>query len=88
MALHALSENKISVAIDLLNASLTYPLNLGEGRLVGQSDNDIHFWLGWCYQQQGEHAAAESHLNQATQGTLEVGQSRYYNDQPADYLFS
>ncbi|MCQ1058107.1 DUF5107 domain-containing protein [Photobacterium sp. DNB23_23_1] len=86
-AFGAIQNGQYDLAIKVLEASLTYPLNLGEGRLVGQSDNDIHFWLGWCYKQVGKKDLADHHLELATHGTLEIGQSRYYNDQPADYLF-
>lgn len=86
-AFGAIHQHQFDVAISHLNTALTYPLNLGEGRLVVQSDNDIHYWLGWCYQQIGNDELTSKHLQLATQGTLEISQSRYYNDQPADYLF-
>ncbi|MFV0576583.1 MAG: DUF5107 domain-containing protein [Vibrio sp.] len=82
-----IQNNQYQDAIEALNASLTYPENLGEGRLVGQTDNDVHFWLGWCYQQISKQDLSQHHFAQAVEGNLEINQSRYYNDQPADYLF-
>lgn len=74
-------------AIPLLQQALHYPLNLGEGRLVGQSDNDIHYLLALCHLACDQQSLAEQCLRQACLGQGELGASRYYNDQPVDYLF-
>ncbi|QFQ80380.1 DUF5107 domain-containing protein [Vibrio harveyi] len=86
-ALQFMQQRSFNNALELLNDALTYPTNLGEGRLVGQTDNDIHYFLGRCYQELGERECANQHFALATQGKQEINQSRYYNDQPADYLF-
>ena len=44
-------------AEELLLCALHYPDNLSEGRLPGQTDNDIWFWLGICARQQGGKSA-------------------------------
>lgn len=86
-ALSMMREHRFQDAIGYLDAALNYPHNLGEGRLVGQTDNDLHYYLGFCYQQCDQHEQATHHFNCAIQGKQEIGQSRYYNDVPADYLF-
>ncbi|PSV49923.1 DUF5107 domain-containing protein [Photobacterium indicum] len=87
LALRLIREQRFQEAIDYLEAALHYPHNLGEGRLVGQTDNDLHYYLGFCHQQLDLHEQATEHFNCAIQGKQDIGQSRYYNDQPADYLF-
>ncbi|MGF1724285.1 DUF5107 domain-containing protein [Photobacterium nomapromontoriensis] len=87
LALNLIRQQQFQDAINCLDSALHYPHNLGEGRLVGQTDNDLHYYLGYCYQQLDQHEQATRHFQCATQGKQEIGQSRYYNDQPADYLF-
>ncbi|WP_409306724.1 DUF5107 domain-containing protein [Pectobacterium sp. B1J-3] len=70
-----------------LQAALIYPLNLGEGRLAGQSDNDIWYLLGWCAAQQGDIDQSDADYRHATKGGSDLDAGRYYNDQPVDYLF-
>ncbi|MCQ9091928.1 DUF5107 domain-containing protein [Vibrio parahaemolyticus] len=86
MALNFISQHAYADAIECLSSALSYPHNLGEGRLVGQTDNDIHYFLGYCYQQIDQQELAARHFTEATKGKQEIKQSRYYNDQPADYL--
>ncbi|WP_159565768.1 DUF5107 domain-containing protein [Budvicia diplopodorum] len=74
-------------AISLLNQALQYPENLSEGRLLGQTDNDIWFWLGVCAWQQGNSEQARRCFTHATAGDSTINVHRYYNDQPLDYLF-
>ncbi|MCX9061473.1 DUF5107 domain-containing protein [Citrobacter portucalensis] len=86
-AIAAIKKGQLNEARELLKTALTYPLNLGEGRLAGQSDNDIWYMLGWCADKQGECYQAERDYQQATQGGSSLDAGRYYNDQPVDYLF-
>lgn len=71
----------------LLDAALHYPENLSEGRLPGQTDNDIWFWLGVCARMQGDEAQAAHAWRQAARGDRSINIHSYYNDQPVDYLF-
>lgn len=71
----------------LLIAALRYPENLSEGRLPGQTDNDIWFWLGVCARLQRDETQAQIAWQKATQGDRTLNVHSYYNDQPADYLF-
>ncbi|HAU4329804.1 DUF5107 domain-containing protein [Citrobacter freundii] len=86
-ALDAIRQDQDGQAIDLLQQALCYPLNLGEGRLPGQTDNDIWYLLGYCHQRRGECELACKALARAMQGDSGLSAGRYYNDQPTDYLF-
>lgn len=86
-ALDAIREGQYAHAIELLQLALHYPLNLAEGRLPGQTDNDIWYLLGHCHQCLGEMALAGKALARAMHGDSTLSAGRYYNDQPADYLF-
>ncbi|TKI06160.1 DUF5107 domain-containing protein [Martelella alba] len=84
---HLLTGGQPGEAARCLREALHYPANLGEGRLVGQTDNDIYFWLGVCAAQTGDGGQAETYFLRAAQGCGDLVESRYYNDQPVDYLF-
>lgn len=85
-AMDCINQGDYSQAAELLRQALQYPSNLGEGRLVGQTDNDIHFLLALCYRLEENDALADYHFAKAKKGKQEIGESKYYNDQPADYL--
>lgn len=74
-------------AAELLNAALHYPENLSEGRLPGQTDNDIWFWLAVCAHLQGQQAEEKRYLHKAAIGDRTINVHSYYNDQPVGYLF-
>ena len=86
-AIAAIDRGQLEEARELLRAALTYPLNLGEGRLAGQSDNDIWYLLGLCAERQGEREQAQAAYREAAKGGSSLDAGRYYNDQPVDYLF-
>lgn len=86
-ALEAIRRGEPQNATVLLQQALHYPHNLGEGRLPGQTDNDIWYLLGYCARQQGHHDEAQRYFTRATRGGSSLDEGRYYNDQPVDYLF-
>ncbi|MDM2928440.1 DUF5107 domain-containing protein [Citrobacter sp. Cm046] len=86
-ALAAIQAGDYQTAIILLQQALHYPQNLGEGRLPGQTDNDIWYLLGYCTKQQGYIEEARQYFVRATRGGSSLDAGRYYNDQPVDYLF-
>lgn len=86
-ALALMTQGRHEQAVPLLQQALHYPLNLGEGRLVGQTDNDIHYLLALCHLACDDQSLAAQCLQQACLGQAGLGASRYYNDQPVDYLF-
>jgi len=86
-ALAALQNAEPAEAVALLQQALRYPHNLGEGRLPGQTDNDIWYLLGVCAAAQGDSVEAQRCFSQSTLGESQLDAGRYYNDQPVDYLF-
>lgn len=87
LAFEYLGSGDVVAAQTLLLSALEYPQNLSEGRLVGQTDNDICFWLGICAQKLQQHKQAQAWFERAAAGDKGMGERRYYNDQPVDYLF-
>lgn len=83
----ALAQEEPASASALLEAALCYPHNLGEGRLPGQTDNDIWYLLGAFALRAGQPEQAQYYFSRAREGESVLDAGRYYNDQPADYLF-
>ena len=82
----ALEQGDAARAKELLTASLRFPHNLGEGKLEGEKDNDVYYYLGLAEQALGQTEEARAHLELAADGEGEPGSMMYYNDQPADML--
>lgn len=74
-------------AVHLLTRALTYPDNLGEGKLEGAQENNIHYYLGQAFKQLEEQKKAAHHWAIASQGLEEPASAMYYNDQPPDMIF-
>ncbi len=70
----------------LIKEALSYPENLGEGRLEGTKDNNLYYYLGEAYNQLGQQDQAEVAYQKATLGAQEVAGMMYYYDQPADMI--
>lgn len=70
----------------LLEEALSYPENLGEGRLEGTKDNHIYYNLGLAYEIIGDKQKADECYEKATLGAMEVAGMMYYYDQPADMI--
>lgn len=83
----ALEKGSPAAAIDLLQKALVFPENLGEGKLEGAKDNNIHYFLGLAYRALGDEEAAAGHFRLACLGEREPAGMLYYNDQPADMIF-
>ncbi len=86
LARRALDGKDPSKAEELIRKALSYPKNLGEGRLEGTKDNNLYFILGEALEQQGETEKARECFEKATFGALEVAGMMYYYDQPADMI--
>lgn len=67
----------------LLKEALVYPYNLGEGKLIGQLDNDIYYYLGTV--SEGEDAKAYFQLG--SRGEMVLTSAMYYNDQPPEMVY-
>lgn len=87
MARNALTEGDAAKAKDLLTKALVFPENLGEGKLEGQKDNDIYYYLGCACEALGDLEGAKQNWSRATIGDQEPAGMMYYNDQPADMIF-
>ncbi|SEM30680.1 Tfp pilus assembly protein PilF [bacterium A37T11] len=74
-------------AIHLLTQALTYPHNLGEGKLFGTRENDIFYGMGCAYEQMGNHGEARRYFSMATEGSDEPAAAMFYNDQQPDKIF-
>jgi len=83
----ALKNERVNEAIELLHAAAVYPHNLGEGKLFGAQENDIHYWLGCAYDKAGNDALAKSYLDKASAGITEPSPAVFYNDQQPDKIF-
>ena len=54
LAKQSIMDGDSLIAIQLLQMAEVYPDNLGEGKLIGAQENDLHFWLGIAFYQLGE----------------------------------
>ncbi len=74
-------------AIAHLQEAQAYPDNLGEGKLHGAQENDVHYWLGRAHAQQGNQQAARAAFEAATVGLDQPAAALFYNDQQPDKIF-
>jgi tetratricopeptide (TPR) repeat protein len=87
LAKQALEEGDNEKALQLLAEAEHYPENLGEGKLPGAQENDIHYLKGLAYEQMGNEVAAKKYFLAATKGNHEPVQAIFYNDQQPDKIF-
>ena len=83
----ALSENKPMEAIAYAERTLTYPVNLGEGKLENVPDNRAYYVMGCAYKAMNDELKAKECFEKATVGSQAPEPVRYYNDQPSDYIY-
>ena len=82
----ALGDGRFAEAERLLRQALTYPQNLGEGKLEGAKDNHLYYYLGEALQAQGRAEEAAACWRRAATGTDAPAGALFYNDQPADRI--
>ena len=87
LAKKALAEKEFDTAISHFQATESYPHNLGEGKLTGTRENDIHYWLGCIYEAKGAWEKAKAFWEKATQGSSEPTAAIFYNDQHPDKIY-
>jgi tetratricopeptide (TPR) repeat protein/REP element-mobilizing transposase RayT len=87
LAGRAIAEEQHDEAVALLERALSYPENLGEGKLEGVQDNHVHYALGCAHEGRGETEAAHRHFKRAAKGLSEPTSAMYYNDQPPDMVY-
>lgn len=80
----AKAESDREKAAELLERALVYPHNLGEGKLVGNLDNDIYYMLGCLYDDKEKCVQA---FRLAARGEFDLSSAMYYNDQPPQMMY-
>lgn len=84
----AAEAGKYNEALEIIKQGLTFPHNLGEGKLVVQTDNDLYFYAAYYAHKAGkDKAVVQDYLAQAQCGDTTIGEQQYYNDMPLDYVF-
>ncbi len=73
-------------AIGYLTDALTYPENLGEGKLATARDNDIYYHLGLAYKNI-DLIESNKYFALAAEGTDDLSAAAYYNDAPPEMYF-
>lgn len=86
LAREAMDRGDFHRAEDLLGRALTYPENLGEGKLEGTKDNHIYYYLGCVKEALGCREEARECFERASVGPDEPAGMMYYYDQPADMI--
>ncbi len=74
-------------AIRLLEECLSFPHNLGEGKLYGAQDNDFYYYLGEAYHLQGNDVKAREMWMMGTEGPTEPAAALYYNDAKPEKIY-
>lgn len=86
-AIQDLADNKPESAVEKLTATLTYPDNLGEGKLPNVPDNEAYYYTGLAYRIMNDTDKANEYFTLASEGSSDPGSVLYYNDQPSDFIF-
>ena len=87
LAQEALDKGNADRAIALLEQCFVYPEHLGEGRLIGAQEQDIHYFLGQAYALKGDPDEARRQWETAAKGDLEPTDALYYNDAKPEKIF-
>jgi tetratricopeptide (TPR) repeat protein len=86
LARQAMDIGEYENALVLLEESLVFPINLGEGKLEGRKDNDVHYLLGLCHRNLGRAEEAVRQLSLASIGSQEIASMMFYNDQSPEMI--
>ena len=84
---HYLHAQQDKDALETFKQALIYPENLGEGKLTGAQENNIHYYVGCAYEGLGLTEKATEYFSAASQGLEEPASAMFYNDQPPDMIF-
>lgn len=79
--------DRLNEAITLLTECLSFPHNLGEGKLYGSQDNDIYYYLGQAHRLLGNEAKAHEMWELGTEGPTEPAAALYYNDAKPEKIY-
>lgn len=87
MARAAIKQGELERALEYLKSAQERPQNLGEGKLFGTQENQIHYYLGVLYRLLDQEQPARESLEKAATGPSEPTSALYYNDQPPDMIY-
>jgi tetratricopeptide (TPR) repeat protein len=87
LALEVQRAGRPAEAAELLRRALSFPENLGEGKLFGSRDNDIQYFLGRAEAAAGRKTEARFAYGLAAEGSSVPTSFMYYNDQPPEKIF-
>ena len=87
LAKKAIEKGNYKIALTHLEATVTYPHNLGEGKLYGAQENDINYWLACAFEGLGDKIKAIETWEKASKGLSEPAAAMYYNDQQPDKIY-
>lgn len=87
LARQKIGQERYAEALALLERTLTYPVNLGEGKLPNVPDNQAYYYMGIAYRAMGQAEQALACFEKASKGSLTPDRALYYHDQPSDYIY-
>lgn len=87
LAKKAIVKKEYNFALESLKQTEQYPHNIGEGKLYGTQENDIHYLKGCAYKGLELPDKARSEFEKATVGISEPVQAIFYNDPQPDKIF-
>ncbi|MCR5310800.1 MAG: DUF5107 domain-containing protein, partial [Lachnospiraceae bacterium] len=67
-----------------IEKAFSFPENLGEGKLIGELDNDLYFLMG---EYSEDPSDKEKNYKLATRGEDNFTSAMYYNDQPPEMMY-
>ncbi len=70
IAKKAIIKGEYRKAIKHLDATISYPHNLGEGKLYGVLENDIQYWRGIAYYKMGNYEKAKNNWQKAADRSM------------------
>jgi len=87
LAKQAIGAKKFGEAVVRLEAALSYPDNLGEGKLYGAQENGVFYWLGCAHKGLGNDLLANECWRTASEGVEQPLPAIFYNDQQPDTIY-
>lgn len=87
LAADAIAADEPETALALLQQTEPWPDSLGEGKLAGIQENDIHLLMGVALRALGREADAKPYLERAADGLAEPTSAMFYNDQPPEMIY-
>lgn len=87
LAVECAEKGYFAQAEKLYKDCLSFPDNLGEGKLILDFDNNVWYMLGELYASAGDNEKAKRAYTLALRGDLKVADNMYYNDTPAEYVY-